>query len=232
MESLPRPRAPVLAIEGISGAGKSTVTERYARLVGAEWVPEAFRRIRPELSLEYSSATELLRLERRLLREDALRYRAARGAARQGRLAVLDTGTIGSLTYSFALGRLGRTPARVLRSLTNDARAMLRQRTWGVPDRVVWIESIAGDRRRRIAADPVGHPSDLAARHEAVGRVERSFYRGPVARLLGPRFVSVRGDGPPGAVVARVRRALDRMGPVPPAPAELAAAWLDLFAPA
>ncbi len=231
MPATARPLPSIVAVEGISGAGKSTIAERYARATGARWIPEAYERLHPRPSLEFVSASELLALERRLLREETRRFAEARRTVAGGRPAVADTGFAGPISYALGLARLGRTPSSVPRVLVASARALTRQGRWGVPDRIVWIDGRAATRRRRVARDPERHPARLADRHEAVGRVERALYLGPVARLYGPRFARVSGEGRPETVVRRVRQAL-ATGPTGPIDPRVAREFLALLDPA
>ncbi|HTW76691.1 MAG TPA: AAA family ATPase [Thermoplasmata archaeon] len=234
MPAASRPTAPIVAVEGLSGSGKSTVSRRFARARRALWIPEAYRRLGPAASLDFRNPRELLALEQRLLREDAARFVEARRIAATGREVVVDTGFAGTLTYSHALARLGLAPRSVARRLGAEARRRWGRSGWGVPDLVVWIETNASTRAARIAGDPTGHPPAWAARHEAVGRIERALYLGPIARRYGARFVTVSGEGSPEAVARRIVRARAR---APPGPigAELAGdllGWLAFEEPA
>lgn len=208
------PRSFLIALEGSSGSGKSTLARSAARAFDWTLLPEAYDRIVPAPSLRFTSTASLVTLETRLLEEEGRRYRAARSWVRRGRTVIADTGFLGPLTYTAGLVALGKAPrsawlrvrSRALRLVPDDG---------GVPDGVVYLDVPSQVRRARAAADPAGHPTVLARRHEAVGRVERRFYLGPVARLLAGRFRRISGVGPPKVVLKRLAAAVGSMAPAP-----------------
>ncbi len=202
------PSGRVVALEGVSAAGKTTVAGALGRREGWTVVPEAFRRLDPSPSLDFGSPEELLRLEERLLEEDARRFREARAAARSGATVLADTGFLGPLTYVAGLVALGLAPTPVLSALRERADALGSTGAWGLPDGVVWLEASARDRERRAAGDPEGHPTALAERHAAVGSYERRLYARAIGPLFGPRFVTVPADGRPAAVARRADAAV------------------------
>lgn len=216
----------VLALEGPSGAGKTTAARGVAAALGTTWSPEAYRRLSPRPSLGYRSDGELARLELRLLRAEARRYVAARSASRSGRTVVADTGFLGPLTYPWSLVRAGRSSPSVLPPLVRAAAAFAAADRWGLPDLVVYLATPARVRRRRVAGDPRSHPAEFAARHEAIGCIERALYHRRIALLLGDRFRVVAGDGPPPTVVRRILAELRR--PPRAAPPDVGAV-LDAF---
>lgn len=228
MRARPTATGAIVAIEGPSGSGKTTATRFAARALGGVVLPEAYRRLRPTPSLEIRSARSLLALERRLLGEEARRFAEARTAAHRGRIVFTDTGFFGPITYSRALVALGLAPASILGPLDRTARALLRDRRWGVPDLTIYLDTNERTRRRRIAADPRGHPPALAARHEAAGRFERQDFERWIAPTLGARYRLVNGSGRRVEVTRRVRRAVAARGPRP-APRGLAAELLTLL---
>ena len=143
-----------------------------------------------------------------------------------------DTGFLGPLTYTWALVRSGHASASVLPPLLRRAAAMARSGRWGLADLTVYLATSATERRRRVARDPVGHPPGLAARHEAVGRLERELYRHRIAPLLGRRFRVVDGDAPPAEVVRRVLAVVRRAtGRPPPSLTEVLAVLRALEVP-
>jgi hypothetical protein len=194
----------LVAVEGASGAGKTTAIAAAARTTGWAVVPEAYRRLRPMPSLEFRSATQLLRLERRLLEEDARRYSEARRRTRSGTTVLADTGFLGPLTYSWGLVTAGAAPASVLGLLVDRARTLSDRGTWGLADVYIYLDAPPAVRAARARSDPLGHPPHLAARHETIGAAERRFYFERFAPLLGRRFRRRSGAGAVARVAARV----------------------------
>ncbi|MGI0155793.1 MAG: AAA family ATPase [Thermoplasmata archaeon] len=216
----------VIAIEGPSAAGKTTVAARVARTTGGVVLPEAYRRIIPTPNLELGSPAELLDLEERLLREDADRYLEALARARAGATVVADTGFLGPLTYTWALVVQGAAPLSSLVALRDRARSLARHGEWGLADEYFYLETTAAARAGRIRADRAGHPPALARRHEEVGVLELRFYRERFAPLLGSRFHRVpAGETAPvvaDRVVALLRAPIPAPGPRPRIDAVLA----------
>ena len=200
----------LVAVEGPSGAGKSRAVRGTARRLGAYAIPEAFDRLRPRPRLTWTTEAGLLRLERRLLREDARRYREGRRLAESGATVLADTGFLGPLTYTEGLVRRGLASRLVLRELVRTARSWSDEERWGLPDAVLYLRTPLHERRRRAAHDPRGHPSPLQARHQLIAEEERRFYRTVVAPQLGGRFRFVSGAGSPEEVDRRLGQALAR----------------------
>jgi thymidylate kinase len=203
----------LVALEGPSGAGKSRAVGEVANRGDVTGLPEAYDRIRPRPALSWSSDEELLRLELRLLREDARRYREARALVRRGKIVLADTGFLGPLTYTAGLVRRGLAGPRVLRALVETAGRWADAGRWGLPDAILYLRTSPSDRRRRALADARGHPPSEQARHQQIAAEESRFYRTVVRPLYGPRFRVVSGEGPPDLVAARVGRALARTRP-------------------
>jgi len=204
-----------VAIEGPSGAGKSTAAVGVAAALRAELLPEAYARLDPRPSLAFDSDRALARLEARLLEAEARRYLRAGSWGGPGPV-VADTGFLGPLTYPWALVRTGGAGAGVLPPLLRRAARLARSGRWGLADLTVYLATSARERRRRVASDPSGHPPDLAARHEAVGRWEETLYRRRVAPRLGERFRVVDADAAPAVVVRRVLAAVRAPRRAPP----------------
>ena len=211
-----RPRGRLIAVEGGSAAGKTTVVQAAARRFG--WVPlaEAYDRLDPAPSLEFATPAELLRLEATLLAEEVRRYRAARSACVRGRTVLADTGFLGPLTYTRALARLGRAPVSVSRALERSARALVRDGSMGIPDLTVYLRTTTRERSLRAARDADRHPLRLRSRHEAVGRVERRYFEDLFPRVRPPRFLSLRAGSDPEVLGTRLA-ALVETGPTEPA---------------
>ena len=201
-------RGQVIAIEGISGSGKSTVAPLLGRALDAEVLPEAYARLRPRPSLAFANDRALLRLEERLLEEDGARYRDADQIAGGGGSVIVDTGFFGPLTYTRALLTLGLAPAGPFRSIVRTARSLQERYLWGAPDRILWLDTAASTRERHVRSDPTGHPPALADRHERVGAEERRTYFGALARPLGSRLRAIDAEGPADRVVRRAEAAL------------------------
>jgi hypothetical protein len=204
-------RGRVVAVEGPSAAGKTTAVAAVAERLGAVVVPEAFRRLAPAPSLEFATEEQLLDLERSLLDEDARRFADARRAAGSGATVLADTGFLGPLTYTAGLVELRTAGRRTLAALVDRARQLAAQGAWGLAEGYVYLATSPHLQFARARADPVGHPTRLAARHVAVGGIERRFYRERFAPLLGPRFEEISGDGAHDAVAIRLRTAVQRV---------------------
>jgi hypothetical protein len=208
----------VVAIEGPSAVGK---TEAVGVLVAdgrGVRIAEAVDRLRPRPDLDFRSDAELERLELRLLREDGRRFVEARRRAGAGATVLLDTGSLGPLTYTGGLVATGAAPPAVLARLLREARALLRDGRWGLPDGIVFLTAPDATLRARAATDPRGHPAGLHGRHTAIGRREAAFYRRELAPILGRRLKFVSGSGRPGAVARRIVSALRRFPPGRPPP--------------
>jgi thymidylate kinase len=202
----------IVAVEGPSGAGKTTVVRAAARAFGWHALPEAFDRIDPPPSLRFRTPEELLALERTLLAEEGRRYREAAEGRRRGRTVVADTGFLGPITYAAGLVALGDAPARVLRALRSLATERGRSRRLGLPDAIVYLDVPARVRRQRVVRGSRGHPEEFRERHESVGRVERRFYRRLARATRSGRVRFVSGTGPPERVAARLRGAVRSVG--------------------
>ena len=219
----------VVAIEGPSGAGKSTLTRVLAR--SHEWVrlPEAFDRLRPRPALAFNTPDELLRIEEVLLGEECRRYQDALRKRAQGRTVVTDTGFLGPATYTAGLVALGLAPPRVLRTLLSG-RGPGSRGSWGaLPDLLVYLEVPAPIRRGRAVQDPRRHPAALIRRHEAVGRVERAFYRDLARGRLSTRIRFLGANQTPHVIADEIRRlvlTLEPAGPSEKVPTELVKACI------
>ena len=203
-----RARPRIIALEGASGAGKSTVARLLRRDLEAELLTEAYDRLDPRPNLAFSSPASLLALERDLLAEERRRYREALEIRRRGRTVVADTGFFGPVTYAAGLVALGFAPRRVLARLIAEARRTRGAGPLGLPDATVYLDVPERRLRERVARDPTGHPAALARRHRAVGRFERELYVRTLPTIAPGHVAVVRGPGPPETVARRVRAAM------------------------
>lgn len=208
-------RGRLIAVEGRSAAGKTTLVRAAARRFGWEPLAEAFDRLEPVPSLEFDSPHELLVLEQRLLAEEADRYREARQLCLRGRTVLADTWFFGPVTYSWGLVALGRAPASVGRTVERWARSLAERRSLGLPDLTVVLETTAEERARRSQRDPHRHPTALRARHEAVGKVEREFFEKVFATALPHRFRTMRGRARPADLVRTLGGVVNDADPRP-----------------
>jgi thymidylate kinase len=205
----------IVAIEGASAAGKSSVVDAASAWPGWITLPEAFDRIVPRPSLEFTSPSSLIALETRLLTEEAHRYRDAGRLRRQGRFVLTDTGFWAPLVYTWGLVVAGLAPPAVLRPLVERADRWVTQARWGIPDLTIYLDTTETDRLRRARAAPVDHPAHLQRRHQQVGRIERELFQKVFSHLLPSRIRFVPGAGPVTRVVGRVRA---EIGAAPVAP--------------
>ena len=190
---------------------------RVARQIGARFLPEAFERLEPPLALVYRSRRELLDLELALAREESRRFVEAQRWRDRGRTVVMDTGPIGPLAYAWGLRAVRPRPPDVVGELALYFRDALAAGRWGLPDLTLYLEAPPSEVRARVAADPIGHPRELAARHAAVDRRARALWLGRFGRAAPGRFDRVRADAGPGEVVRRLVERI-RGAPIEPAP--------------
>lgn len=208
-------RAPIVALEGSSGVGKSTLAAAVAERYGWPVVAEAADRLEPPPSLAFRTEEELLRLERQLLSEDARRFAAARELARRYDGVLVDTGFLGTVTYTAGLVSLGRARPRTFARLVGAARALATRGRLGVPDLSVLLEASAPTVARRLRSSLVRHPVRLQPRHAAVGRFEARVAVPWLRRQLPGRVVSIRASGAPRELAERVVRRARRVAPIP-----------------
>jgi AAA domain-containing protein len=203
----------LVALEGVSAVGKSTVARALAERHGWVVVEEAYRRLRPRPSLRFADPADLELLERRLLSEERRRLRFAERLRARGANVLLDTGPLGPATYPSGIARLDPRYQTVAVRLTEAVGRSIRSGRLGLPDRIVVLSADASTLTKRGAAAASTHPRRLLRRHLAVGSWEGRFYR-TLARLAPGAVVTVRATGTTADVADRVARRL-RL-PVPP----------------
>ena len=208
-------RGRLIALEGESASGKTTLVRAAAARYG--WVPlaEAYDRLDPAPSLEFGSSEELLLLEGALLAEEVRRYREAVWHCARGQTVLADTGFFGPLTYTWGLVHLGRVPPSVGRALTDRVRPLVRKGALGLPDLTIVLRTTRAERARRANADEAGHPASLRTRHEAVGRVERAFFEEAVPRALPERFRTFSAGDPADVLVPQLHELVEATAAAP-----------------
>jgi len=222
-------RAIVVALEGPSASGKTTVSSVLARRYRWARIDEAFDRLRPRPGLRFGSQAELAALELRLLDEEARRFRDAQTLALRGRVVVADTSFLDPVTYTVGLLLLGLATPATFRTVVRHARSLARQGRLGLPDLTIRLAVSAAIRRDRAAGSPARHPRAFRARHEAVGQVEEAFLVPWWAARSPGRVRVVRAGAPASPTAERVRRAAGRTTPVRD-PCHAAARVLDELA--
>ncbi len=206
-------RSLVVALEGPSGAGKSRVAGALASRFGWAVVAEAVDRLDPAPSLAFRGDDELLGLERALLNEDARRFATARELALH-KTVVVDTGFLGTLSYTAGLVAAGAARPTTLRRLVGRARTLARTGRLGVPDLSVYLSVAPSVIARRLRASPVRHPVELRGRHARVGRFEFDTVRPWLDRVLPARVVTLRATGTPAAIASRIERRSRTVAPL------------------
>jgi len=207
-------RGRLVALEGGSASGKTTLVRVAAQRYGWRPLSEAVDRLDPSPSIEFASSRELWQLEETLLAEESRRYREARRLCEQGETVLADTGFLGPVTYTLGLVTNGRSPVAVGRTLIRSARSLVRKDALGVPDLTVYLHTTARERASRARRDAGGHPGGLRARHEAVGRFERTLFEEALPRVLPDRFCRLRARAAPVSLARQLEAILsgDRTG--------------------
>lgn len=208
----------VIAVEGVSGAGKTTVSRRWAEAHDAVWIPEAWDRMRPRPSLAFRTVARLERLEMSLLLEDARRFREARAAAAEGSTVVLDTDFVGTLSYVWGLACAVDPKWNVLPTLTATARELHQRGGWGLADRYCYLDATPETATGRTRGSRRRHPVDWAERHARVGAAEREFWLGSGIPDFSARVVRIDANRPLERVVAAVSRTLPKTSRTPAVP--------------
>lgn len=203
-----------MAVEGLSGAGKSRLLERVQARTGWPLLPEAWVRVHPRPSLAYRDPADLLRLEHRLLTEELRRYREARRRAATGTPVLLDTGFLGPVSYLRGLRAVQPEMGELRPPLLRRLRAARAGGRFGLADRYVYLDTPPPLALRRAARAAASHPRAWRARHVAVGLIERAFWLGSAPGMLPGRLVVLDGRTPLAERVSRIIE-LARSPPVP-----------------
>lgn len=215
---MPSTAGRIVALEGVSGVGKTTLMAGLSARVSAVALPEAFDRLGRSVPLEFTDERSLSRIERLLLEEEARRYALARRETARGFHVVADTGFLGPLTYTLGLGTDVPFAPRVATRLLARARQLGAGARWGIPDvtLVLDVSRRTAERRARGAPD---HDEPLRARHLEVGQRELNLWRTKLAPTVRGRVRWVSARGSKGTVVSRVAGEWKRLVQVGPASA-------------
>lgn len=208
-------RSVVVALGGPSASGKTTLVRTLVARYG--WAPldEAFYRLRPRPALRIGSQPGLAALERRLLREEARRFREASALADQGRTVVADTGFLDPVSYTAGLLLLGLASPATFEGVVRAAQELARRGELGIPDLTVRLSVPRTARRVRAARDPGGHPRAFRSRHEAVGEVESAVVVPAFAHAHPGSVQVVRAVDPAERLATRVHALVGRVRPLP-----------------
>jgi hypothetical protein len=220
---------PLLAIEGPSGAGKTSVSRALGQRLGAPVLPEAFERLDPRPSLEFGTVAALRALEIQLLEAEIGRCVEANSLRAKGTPVVLDTGPWGPLTYSWGLREAVASQWDVVASIVAPARVHAGLDRFPLPELTVYLDVPESVAARRASDDPAGHPAALRERHRRVARFERLLYQRLFPEMLPGRFLSVAGEGSPVGIAADLADRLERIGPLPTSTAVESDRLLDAF---
>jgi thymidylate kinase len=206
-------RGRVIAIEGLSGAGKTRLLRSARRQAGIRVIDEAWARLHPRPSLAYATPARLQQLELRLFREDLRRWTEARRAATRGQVAVCDTDFLGPALYIGALSRFDPVLAPVAHSLIDRIETALDADRWGTADLYLYLDTPAATAIRRAGRAPRSHPRTWRERHRRVGSLERTFWLGYAPSLLPGRIRVLDGRERPLRLELQLRGALQRARP-------------------
>ncbi|MCI4325002.1 MAG: AAA family ATPase [Thermoplasmata archaeon] len=202
----------VVALEGPSAVGKTTVSRLLADRADWTVIGEAAVRLDPPPSLRVVAPADLLRIERRLLREERRRCRTAERLRRKGVDVLLDTGPVGAATYALGMAAGDGRYASAARAIVTEVVRDLETGRLTVPDRVLYLTASDATLRSRANLSRAEHPAELAPRHWQVGRFERAFWEG-IAERSGGSVALLPSRGSPSTGAERLRTALARPAP-------------------
>ena len=201
------------AIEGRSGAGKTTVARALAKRLGWRLLPEAYRRRTGRRSISFHTLSELRRVERRLVDEDLRRFAEARRLVRGGKGVVLDTDFLGPLTYSSGLRERVNKELDVVADVKGWLAEALENGSWGLADLYIYLDASEALAARRTTLSRSAHPTAFRDRHRRVGSAERNFFLRVLPKLIPGRVLRVSSASSPADIVSEVLRRAPRSFP-------------------
>ncbi len=131
---------------------------------------------------------------------------------------VLDTSTLGPLTYAWGLRNVRGRQHDVVPSVRRWFRNALASDRWGLPDLTIYLDASPEVVAARLAGATATHPADLAARHFAVARWERRFWCGRAARVAPSHVATIDAGGDREDVIATLLDRIERRGTLRPLP--------------
>jgi thymidylate kinase len=204
----------LLAFEGPSGVGKTTLSRLLSDQLNWPLIPEAYGRLRPPKTLTFRTASELWRIEARLIEEDCRRYAEARRLRRTDSGVILDTDFLGPLTYSWGIAARMDAKFDIVEKVRRRLIEAQARREWGLADLYVYLDAPAALVAKRAASSPADHPTGLQERHEKVGQAERILFQDRLSRLLPGRVITLRARDRPERLLERLVARLQRRGSV------------------
>jgi thymidylate kinase len=202
MGKVPASRGCIVAVEGPSGVGKTTLVTEVARRWPGRALPEAFVRLRPPPPLDFRTRSGLLKIEGRLAEEEERRFLDAARRRDEGEAVLLDTGTLGPLTYSWGLRCVAGPSWDVVAEVRDRFWTALARGRWGIPDLTIYLDVPPALAATRATGAPETHPVELVERHRNVAIYERELWCHRFPRRLPQRFERLDAR-PPATVVAR-----------------------------
>ena len=199
----------MLAIEGVSHVGKSTLARGLAKEWGSPAITEAYDRLGADRTLAFRSDLELRQIELELAQEDLQRMRDATTTSNEGPGVILDTDFLGPLSYTRGLVQLGMARPETFDWLLRRYEQELARQRWRPADYYLYLDAPPALLRRRAV---VGGSGRAGSGH----RAPPARRRRRTAVLLGPAPThpgsSLRSGSPPSVGIELVRqRALKRL---------------------
>ncbi|MGC2034124.1 MAG: AAA family ATPase [Thermoplasmata archaeon] len=192
-DRLPPPA--MLAIEGVSHVGKSTLARGLAKEWGSPAITEAYDRLGADRTLAFRSDLELRQIELELAQEDLQRMRDATTTSNEGPGVILDTDFLGPLSYTRGLVQLGMARPETFDWLLRRYEQELARQRWRPADYYLYLDAPPALLRRRAVVAGRAGLDPVIERHLLVGAEERQFFLGPLQRILGPRLIRLSTVG-------------------------------------